>query len=141
MSLVTESFDAFAAVEYIAAKNGHTHHIGVALNAPHVLARVDLGRWIGDCPACRSARLLSPLRGFWCAGCGLREFDGLELPVDWPAADDLAAIETLLAVRPIENRWWKPGEEIDQLRQENYDHDLPAAGWVPPEETSWPGRA
>ena len=124
MTLIMETDHDYALVEYIGAKNGNVHHQGVMIEAAHVPARVDHGRWLVQCPTCSSARLAHPDRGFWCAHCGNPTARGHDLVIDWPAR--ILTIELILSFRPIENRWWFPGETIEELAAENAAHDLPA---------------
>jgi hypothetical protein len=91
-----------------------------------VVARVNHGRWIVDCPFCTGAQLASPTdRRFLCADCGNVNIDGKWITVTWPS--DAETIEATLAVRPRENRNWRPDESIADLRRENVEHDLPEA--------------
>ena len=92
--------------------------------------RVDLCRWIGDCPACASAVVADDEDlVFICPTCGS---DGKWSLVIMPEKKN--EIEELLLLRPgfreaNLNRFWSPGESIEKLAAENYDHGVP----VPPD--------
>ena len=88
-----------------------------------VRAYVNWGRWVADCPHCRSGAMvvsrIDPV--FWCVKCGMRghEWRSVVFPAN---ADD---IEALLVMRPeMANRNWRPGETVDGLRGENRTHDV-----------------
>jgi hypothetical protein len=80
-----------------------------------VLARVDQGRWIGDCnqynPArnriCRGAQLVTPDdQRFWCVLCYNADNQGRWRPVTWP--DDPPAIEQALDGQLAPDQNWTP---------------------------------
>lgn len=75
-----------------------------------VEARVNHGRWLVDCPACKGAELASE-DGFICCSCGAGRYT-----VVWP--DNRADIETVLDSRPVANRNWHLGETVDDLLAE-----------------------
>jgi hypothetical protein len=88
-----------------------------------VVARVNEGRWIADCPFCAGAQFTSPDdRRFLCADCGNEAIDGKWMRVVWPAAPEV--IEDVLIVRPTENRHWFPYESVADLARENAAHGL-----------------
>jgi hypothetical protein len=92
---------------------------GVA-KGPFVFAFVNHGRWIGRCPFCRSALLVSFTRPlFFCAGGCYCEASGYqELPVIFPAAKN--EIERLLSLRPSSvNRSWSIDETVRDLERDN----------------------
>ena len=88
-----------------------------------VAAYVSAGRWVVDCPDCKSA-VLAPFtdRRFMCVECANRENDGRWRPVAWP--DNRADIEFLLEMRPQQNQNWAPGETLAQLAKENMEHGV-----------------
>lgn len=97
-----------------------------AMNAPTggksvaVQVYVNHGRWIVECPDCRGAQLASPTdRRFMCSDCGNVDAGGAWRPVIWPSDKQAATIEELLALRPVENQNWRPGETARQLHAEN----------------------
>jgi hypothetical protein len=93
-------------------------------NKATVYARVDLGRWIVDCPWCKSAQHASREdHRFFCVECGNAAVDGHWVPVSWP--NEWAAIEEILSARPDKgNQWWSPGETIASLQYENEIHGV-----------------
>lgn len=89
-----------------------------------LVARVDHGRWVADCPACNSGVALTPgVNEAFCfgQGCGHRF-----TVIEWPAASDVEEIERTLRARPkIVTRNWAPTETLTNLRAENRAHRLP----------------
>lgn len=88
-------------------------------------ARVNWGRWVGDCasPACRSAVWLSTGQpSFVCWDCGE------PVEVVWPEAPFVAGIERLLSMRSEPwTRNWDADESLHDLLAENMRHGvLPA---------------
>lgn len=82
-----------------------------------VLARLDVGRWIGDCPlGCRGADAVSQSdRIFMCLSCGA---DYIWYPVVFP--DNIQEIEEEVTGRKSIMGWsWNPGETIEELRAES----------------------
>lgn len=94
------------------------------------------GRWVADCPrdGCGNAERYGvdemtgvigglTLTDFHCqerfGGCGL-----VTTEVQWPAKDDISAIEILLAPRLRKNRNWVPGESIQDLLTEGLANGL-----------------
>lgn len=87
-------------------------------NKATAYARVDLGRWIVDCPWCKSAQHASREdHRFLCVECVNAAVQGSWVPVQWPA--EWQAIEEALRHRPDKgNQWWTPGEPVDKLEAE-----------------------
>ena len=86
-------------------------------------ARIELGRWIADCPAgCNNAFLVSKEQPFFlCNNCGAGW-----VRVVFP--EDAREIETVLLARPWETaRNWRPGETLEDLGMENRQHGLDGA--------------
>lgn len=90
-------------------------------------ARLDHGRWVVDCPACPSAQLASfEDRRFFCTDCHNAAAGGAWVPVRWPPANQLEAVEAELELRPADaTRNWRPGESVDDVRAENAAHGIP----------------
>ncbi len=86
-----------------------------------VLAYINEGRWVGDCPQCNASMMLMRGAPFLCANCVNTDLGCQARPLIWPT-DDQAEIEALLTVRSIANRNWTPGESVDLLRAENIEH-------------------
>lgn len=83
-----------------------------------VLARVDHGRWVVDCPSCSSAQYgCKTDHRFMCVECHNVTANGLWRPVIWPKNHE--QIEKALAHRATANHHWRPGETIAQLEAEN----------------------
>lgn len=91
-------------------------------DGPEILAYVNHGRVVADCPFCRSAQIVDPDDPrFYCYDCGNAAVEGLYLPVGFP--EDLGEIERALGARPSPaNRNWLPGETVERLRAENDVH-------------------
>jgi len=83
-------------------------------------ARVNWGRWIGDCVFCRSAMQLPPgCPVFTCHDCG----ESVE--VEWPNSDLADGVQRLLMMRPEPyTRNWETGETLHDLLQENMLHGI-----------------
>lgn len=90
-----------------------------------LLAYVNHGRWVVDCP-CGSAQLASRSdRRFWCVECHNAWASGKWVGVDWP--QDEADVEALLLERPEEKtRNWQPTEDTMALVAENVAYGLEA---------------
>jgi hypothetical protein len=82
---------------------------------PEVLARVDNGRWIGDCNlwdaphgwTCLNAQALDPDdQRFFCVACANDAVGGRWRPVTWPA--NIAAVEATLEGLPVPEQNWTP---------------------------------
>lgn len=86
-------------------------------------ARVDLGRWIVDCPWCKSAQHASREdHRFFCVECGNVAVDGQWITVQWPV--EWQDVEAVLRSRPSAgNQWFTPGQEtLADLEAENIQH-------------------
>lgn len=82
---------------------------------PPVMARVDHGRWLGDCDlddplrkrVCRAAQQLHPTdRRFYCCTCANASVDGRWRTVVWPA--DPPTVEQPLQGLPPAQQNWRP---------------------------------
>lgn len=74
-------------------------------------ARVDLGRWICDCPWCRSAQNASREdHRFFCVECANAAVGGQWIQVIWPTEQEIADVENLLGQRHPSNQWFTPRE-------------------------------
>lgn len=93
-------------------------------NKATAYARVDLGRWIVDCPWCKSAQHASREdHRFFCVECGNAPVRGQWITVHWP--NEWAEIEEILSKRPDKgNQWWSPGETLKSLQAENDEHGV-----------------
>ena len=89
-----------------------------------IVARVNHGRWIVDCPACPSASLATSPRpnvpsavpAFRCPDCGSGPW-----PTTYPV--ERATIVDILGRRPdVTTRNWSPCETLDDLEAENIGH-------------------
>lgn len=92
-----------------------------ALTVDFVMARVDHGRWLTDCPnspRCPGAERVRTNVSFVCGLCNAGP-----LWVVFPS--NRAEIEVELMRRSdVANRNWRPGEPIDDLRLENSEHGV-----------------
>ena len=103
------------AIEAKRAKGEHIPEPVGEITGEPVLARVDHGRWIGDCnrydPAknriCRGAQLVTPDdRRFWCVCCFNADNAGHWRPVVWP--DDPPDVEQSLGGLLAPDQNWMP---------------------------------
>lgn len=113
----------------------HRHHFAVPAPADSgVFPAVDLqasplepvvlgGRWLVMCPdpACNGAQLACPeCPQFFCVDCLNALARGMVLPVRWPDAEAVHAIESALDARPdLLTRNWRPDETVGALLAEN----------------------
>jgi hypothetical protein len=95
-----------------------SHAIGVM-----VAVVVNDGRWIVQCPTCRSAQWAAKTdRRFMCVECGNADHGHQWVTVEWP--DEIEAIESALEARPPGNRHWLPGQTVADLVAENTAHGV-----------------
>lgn len=94
-----------------------------------ILAYVNHGRWIAECPDCAGAQLVSELeRRFWCLNCGNAAVNFAWRHVRMP--QKRTAIEAELVIRPAARneraitRNWLPGETVEDLQRENVEHGV-----------------
>lgn len=112
----------------------HRHIQGVEPFAPQgvdistvLVPRVYQGAWIVDCPHCASAQFASPdgpgADRFFCIDCLNVAVGRQWLRVEWPAPEDIVAIEAALDARPdFATRNWDHTETIGYLLAENVIH-------------------
>lgn len=75
-----------------------------------VVARVDHGRWIADCPDCNGAEYVDPDEPvFFCFGCLNTQYQGQLRPVRFPPPEIRERIEANL--RPEAYNSWSEEEE------------------------------
>jgi hypothetical protein len=96
-----------------------------------VIAYVNHGRWVADCPFCASAMLCVPHDPyFWCVECGNYNNQDAPMavvfPANWPDIE-----QTLEMRRDARNQNWKPPETVDELVQENNDHGVRGIYMIP----------
>lgn len=91
--------------------------------AEAVVAYVNHGRWVADCPdpACAGAELVDPAEPlFYCLSCYNAAVGGAWRPVRFPPRSARQAIEQALLERARpERRNWYPGETVEDLRREH----------------------
>lgn len=94
-----------------------------------IVAYVNHGRWIAECPDCAGAQLVSELeRRFWCLNCGNAAVNFAWRHVRMP--QKRTAIEAELVIRPAARseraitRNWLPGETVEDLQRENVEHGV-----------------
>jgi hypothetical protein len=92
-----------------------------------VVARVNLGRWIADCP-CGGAEMVDPdVPLFFCFSCGNLDNGGKYRPVNFPAWHKSIEAELLKRkavkvnsfIQPLHGelpREWIPGEKVSDLK-------------------------
>lgn len=107
-SLPPDAWDLIPSAERVIAylenaeKRGYPRPEGTDLDAV-LVARVDAGRWLAQCPLCLSAQVVSPTDPrFWCVDCQPAGWTRLRFP------DDVAAVEQMVAAEPVKARrfWW-----------------------------------
>ena len=93
------------------------NHARPALLLPdQVVAYVNHGRWLADCPCGAKMAVDREWAHGYCAGCGSKAL------VDWPTVDKMEKIERQLRRRPLPHANWLPGETIAELKAENVEH-------------------
>lgn len=135
MPIVYATSNDRARYEAHAAALGHHPTGGVALDGPPVAARVDHGRWLADCPWCRSAILVAPGDPFWCPDCGNAPVHGQDLQLVWPS--ERAAIDAALDRRLPINRHWFPDESVEDLELENECAAVVDGSGLTPHSQAW----
>ncbi|MER7814088.1 hypothetical protein [Streptomyces sp. NPDC096153] len=66
-----------------------------------VIARIDAGRWVAQCPTCSSAQVVAPADPrMWCVDCQPDTWLGVRFPENPEAA------EATVADRPVSERFW-----------------------------------
>ena len=94
-----------------------------------IVAYVNHGRWVAECPDCAGAQLVSETeRRFWCLNCGNAAVNFAWRHVRMP--QKRTAIEAELVIRPAARseraitRNWLPGETVEDLQRENVEHGV-----------------
>jgi len=116
------------------AERARAHYIGVAergltlgeaadLSVAPLVAYVNHGRWVVDCPDCGNGMYVHPDHLVWCCNCGNRSAGGMQRRVQWPA--ELERIEQVLLLRPTANRHWYPHETVADLVAESIANGAP----------------
>ncbi len=97
-----------------------------------VSARVELGRWLAECPSidCHGAAAAWPKNPrACCLDCGT------VFPVKFPTSGEISKAELVLAARPLDNQGWNPGDEsVADLKAENVTR-----GYLPQVDDFSPG--
>jgi hypothetical protein len=90
-------------------------------------AKIVHGRWLVECPHCRSAQVASVTdKRFLCIECHNALFDGEWVGVEWPSEKTRLQIEAVLLARPYaENRNWEYPETVKMLKNENLENGVP----------------
>ncbi|MEU0716845.1 hypothetical protein ABZ498_06640 [Streptomyces lavendulocolor] len=71
------------------------------LPGPPLIARVDAGRWVAQCPQCASAQVVTPDDPrMWCVECQPDGWATVRFP------EDPASVETEVAALPSRERFW-----------------------------------
>lgn len=94
-------------------------------SAAPVIARVERGRWIADCPDCGATMFLLPApEPFICGDCFNSAIGRRYRRVTWPR--DIEQVETLLLRRAEpRTRGFDPRrEQVKDLRRENREHGI-----------------
>ena len=93
--------------------------------AQTVMAYINEGRWIVDCPTGDGNALCVSAKDqlFWCSLCGNSTTRGQWLGIEFPP--EKTEIERILLLRPmISNRNWRWPETVADLTQENRQRRL-----------------
>jgi hypothetical protein len=85
-----------------------------------VPAIVNKGNWLVICPQCGGAEYAWEEGWFFCCSCKNSYLGHKYRHSVFPK--NRAAIEELLAVRPLANRNWTPKETVEDLKRENEEH-------------------
>lgn len=87
--------------------------------AEPVIAYINHGRWVGDCPFCPGAELIfQDTIAFLCLSCFNEEANFKLLPIAFPL--NTTEIEGILEKRPMPStRNWLPDETARMLKDEN----------------------
>ena len=126
-----EMFGVSTASEYrawVQARPQAPEGVGAKVDpiAPPVVAYINEGRWVADCPDCNAGMMLLPGAPFLCGLCFNVRIGSYSRLVVWPA--NPAEIEAVLLLRPMAiNRNWRPGETVWTLLAENVEHGVGSA--------------
>lgn len=112
---------------------------GAALDLPHrvdrrpdaaVVAHVNHGRWLVECPLCGEAQYAGyEDRRFLCISCYRLGDHQRWRPITWPTEGEVVTAEALLRPRPRRRRNWHPARQpLDHLARENAVRGLTTAG-------------
>lgn len=84
----------------------------VAVSGASLVAYVNEGRWVADCPCCHAGISIHPRWSFAaCLGC-CTTFTAIAIPDEWEAG------EVALCARPATRQHWRPGETREMLQAE-----------------------
>ena len=90
---------------------------------PILSPRVEHGRWLVDCPFCKSADLADDDDPrFFCLDCRNEEAGGLWLPVQWPR-ERKEIEDALLDRKHTINRNWLPHETVIDLLAQTLERE------------------
>lgn len=90
----------------------------------NVIAYINHGRWVADCPNCKNTEFVWEDNLFFCTQCRNNWQKGATLRVIIPLFR--SRIEYLLSYRPIQNRNWLLTESVTDIEKEN----LKYLGWI-----------
>ncbi len=119
-------YRSFLAIFHAKSGLGSLPKVDIKNMGPSAIARVDQGYWLVDCDACASATVVDDEDLFViCPRCGS---GGRWREVIMPT--ERVEIEEILLMRPgfrdaNLNRFWFPGEIVDQLAEENLVNGSP----------------
>lgn len=100
---------------------------GATAGQPLAAVYANAGRWLVRCPDpnCGAVQHASWTdRRLLCANCANRRARGAYLQLTWPDAETVAAVEALLAARPLDARNWEPADPLELVEVENTLHGL-----------------
>jgi len=110
---VTIGAETIAAYQARVVAQASAKGIRVTADDRTLVAYVNGGRWVANCPHCNSGIAVHPdWRYAACLDC-LHTYTAITFP------SDLVAVEDALAVRPVNNQNCTPTETADQLVDEN----------------------
>ncbi|WP_328860882.1 hypothetical protein [Streptomyces sp. NBC_00306] len=84
-----------------------------------LIARIDAGRWVVQCPDCDSAQVVSPEdTRFWCVTCQPDAWTRVRFPAD------PAAVEESVASKPARDRFWWADDDTSAFNKPRVSRPL-----------------
>lgn len=98
----------------------HIPEAGFDQEAKPLQAIVNKGSWLVVCPKCGGAEYAWEEGWFFCCSCKNSYLGHKFRRAVFP--EEREKIEDILALRPLANRNWTPGETFEDLERENEEH-------------------
>ncbi|MFF7200526.1 hypothetical protein [Streptomyces sp. NPDC008141] len=84
-----------------------------------LIARIDAGRWVAQCPDCASAQVVSPEDArFWCVTCQPDTWTRVRYPAD------PAAVEASVEAKPARDRFWWADDDTEAFNRPRQQRPL-----------------